>query len=101
MKILHMTLHKKWFNLIANGKKSEEYREIKPYWTKIFSRQKYDAIQFVNGYGNNRPRALVELKCIRAGLGVAEWGAPEQTEVYILILGKVLEVKNYNLLENK
>lgn len=31
-KILHLTLKKKWFDMIASGEKKEEYREIKPYW---------------------------------------------------------------------
>lgn len=32
MRILHLTLKKKWFDMIASGEKKEEYREIKPYW---------------------------------------------------------------------
>lgn len=36
MKILHLTLKKKWFDMIASGEKKEEYREIKPYWEKRF-----------------------------------------------------------------
>ena len=32
MKILHLTLKKKWFDMILSGEKKEEYREIKPYW---------------------------------------------------------------------
>ena len=32
MKTLHLTLEKKWFDLIANGEKRLEYREDKPYW---------------------------------------------------------------------
>lgn len=31
-KTLHLTLKKKWFDMIASGEKKEEYREIKPYW---------------------------------------------------------------------
>jgi hypothetical protein len=33
-KTLHLNLKKKWFDLIAAGKKKEEYREIKHYWCK-------------------------------------------------------------------
>ena len=33
-KILHLTLHRKWFKQILTGTKKIEYREIKPYWTK-------------------------------------------------------------------
>jgi hypothetical protein len=32
MKVLHLTLKRKWFDLIASGEKKEEYREVKPYW---------------------------------------------------------------------
>jgi len=32
MKTLKLTLKKKWFDMILSGEKTEEYREIKPYW---------------------------------------------------------------------
>ena len=32
MKTLDLVLKKKWFDMIASGEKTEEYREIKPYW---------------------------------------------------------------------
>ena len=31
-KILTLTVSKKWFDMIADDKKKEEYREVKPYW---------------------------------------------------------------------
>lgn len=31
---LHLVLKGKWFDMIADGTKKEEYREIKPYWAK-------------------------------------------------------------------
>ena len=34
MNILHLTLKKKWFDLIASGEKQHEFRECKPYWEK-------------------------------------------------------------------
>lgn len=34
MKTLHLTLKKKWFDMILSGEKKEEYREIKYYWIK-------------------------------------------------------------------
>lgn len=33
-KILHLTLKKKWFDMILSGEKKEEYRDLKPYWAK-------------------------------------------------------------------
>ena len=32
MKTLDLVLRRKWFEMIASGEKTEEYREIKPYW---------------------------------------------------------------------
>ena len=32
LKILHLVLKSKWYDLIEQGIKLEEYREIKPYW---------------------------------------------------------------------
>lgn len=31
-KVLTLTVSKEWFNMIVAGEKTEEYREIKPYW---------------------------------------------------------------------
>jgi len=60
MKILRLTLHKKWFDLIASGKKHIEYREHKPHWiSRLMNKggpvKQFDEIHFANGYGNNRP----------------------------------------------
>ena len=32
MKTLDLVLKRKWYDMIASGEKTEEYREIKPYW---------------------------------------------------------------------
>ena len=72
MKSLHLTLCKKWFDMIKSGIKKEEYREIKPYWeTRL--RKKYDAVKFVNGYCKNSPSFLIELEGICEGVGRPEW----------------------------
>lgn len=34
MKTLNLVLTGKWYDMIASGEKTEEYREIKPYWEK-------------------------------------------------------------------
>ena len=33
-KVLTLTVSKQWFDMIVSGEKTEEYREIKPYWVK-------------------------------------------------------------------
>lgn len=55
MKILHLTLKKKWFDLIASKKKVTEYREYKPYWERRLLNKKFDEIHFRNGYSKNAP----------------------------------------------
>lgn len=36
MKTLSLVLKKKWYDMIDSGEKTEEYREIKPYWIRRF-----------------------------------------------------------------
>lgn len=31
-KVLHLSVKKQWFDMISAGEKTEEYREINPYW---------------------------------------------------------------------
>lgn len=38
MKILHLPLKARWYEMIESGVKTEEYREIKPHWIKRFFR---------------------------------------------------------------
>lgn len=38
MKILKLTLRRKWFDMILRGEKAEEYRDIKTFWTRRFMR---------------------------------------------------------------
>lgn len=115
MKILHLTLKKKWFDMIYSGEKKEEYREIKSYWIKrlideMFSWdcatkkdieqhyeacrngffKKFDRVIFKNGYSRNAPSVTVELKGIAIGLGMKSWGAEPDTEYFILQLGEII-----------
>jgi len=95
-RVLHLTLKRQWFDMIASGKKREEYREMKPYWHKrlMCAKQKFDAIHFRNGYSRGARAMTVELRELRSGLGIVEWGAPEGQEVYILCLGEILQTHN-------
>lgn len=91
MKILHLTLKKKWFGMILSGVKKEEYREIKPYWNKRLLNKKFDRIELANGYGKNVPRFQIELESITKGFGKSEWGGDPGQEVYVLKLGKIIK----------
>lgn len=111
MKILHLTLKKMWFDLIKSGVKTEEYREIKPYWAMrlcnktmfdihdgkviiyrsliIKTLKHFDTIRFTNGYGKNAPSFDIECLGISIGQGNSELGAPNE-QVFIISLGKIL-----------
>jgi len=81
MKALHLTLYRKWFDEIKNGFKNEEYRTNNSYWQKRLRNKQFDEIYFKNGYQSNAPFMRVE--CL---------GIEEDKEMFIIKLGKVLEV---------
>ena len=82
MKILHLNLYRKYFDQIAEGTKTIEYRDRTDYWKKRIEHREYDAIKFRNGYAKDAPTMLVEYKGYNVG------------EEYELKLGKIIEV-NY------
>lgn len=88
MRILHLTLKKKWFDLIASGEKKIEYREIKPYWTKRLYAKCFDEIHFRNGYAKDSPFMRVEF------LGSDANGKFEGLKCYRIYLGEILELRN-------
>ncbi|GJH39859.1 hypothetical protein RCZ04_04090 [Capnocytophaga sp. HP1101] len=94
MNTLHLTLKKKWFDMILLGEKTEEYREIKPYWTKRLLGKSYDNVCFRNGYARDAPSLTIELKTIRFGTGKPEWGAESNKKYFVLYLGKIINTKN-------
>lgn len=101
MKILHLTLKKKWFDMIASGEKPEEYRELKLYWWtrlvqhgtfeeyEVVQFKNYDVIAFKNGYSKNAPQMVIECKGIAISYGNPKWGAPD-SKVFIIKLGKII-----------
>ena len=82
-RILHLTLLRKWFDLIASGEKTKEFRDIKPYWTKRLLGKEFDEIYFKNGYSKNAPVMRIQWR-----------GMNREKGKYAIILGKVLEIKN-------
>lgn len=102
---LHLTLKKKWFDMIASGEKKEEYREIKPYWIKrlggilIGGSYVIDVVGFGNvsarnGYQKDAPTIIWEHGGIRIGKPNPVWCEPEDvgTDVFILDIGEVSKV---------
>lgn len=90
VRVLHLTLKRRWFEMIASGEKRQEYREAKPYWTTRLAGKEFDVIRFRNGYAKDSPSMDVEFKGLGYGLGSANWGGGNRP-VYILELGAVLK----------
>lgn len=97
--MLVLPIKKKWFDMIVSGKKKQEYREIKKYYSirlgNYFINHKIDSqvrnplrkmttsekeIIFRNGYRKDRP----QIKCLcklKVGQGKFEWGAEKRKRV--------------------
>ena len=114
-KTLHLPLKKEWYEMIESGVKTEEYREIKPYWVNRLAQcYKWCALNVLthldrckqchsdfndirtNGYthvkfsyGYTRRIMTFEIESITIGKGKPEWGAPTE-DVFIIKLGKRL-----------
>ena len=83
--VLHLTLHREFFDLIAEGRKKTEYREDKPYWRSRLVGREYGEIVFRNGYLPRAPLMRVQCVSIRK----------DRPGRFAIRLGKILEVKNY------
>ena len=96
MKVLHLTLKKKWFDMIASGEKKEEYREHKPYWVKRLMQpgeiKEFDMIHFKNGYGKHAPWILVKCLGIEFGPCKPEWSDNAKGTHFIIKLGEILNL---------
>lgn len=98
MRVLHLTLKKKWFNMIASGDKKEEYREIKKHWISriipsgnlVDPCRDFSAIEFKNGYGEDAPTLLVRCEGIDIGTGKENWGAEPGKEYFVIKLGNII-----------
>lgn len=96
-----LPIKRKWFDMILSGEKKEEYREIKPYYTKRFQNQGlldiYELptinkipIIFRNGYSANSPN-FTALCSLDVKTGKEEWGAEPNKEYYVLRIEEIVE----------
>lgn len=110
--MLTLPIKKKWFDMILNRIKTEEYREIKPYYTtrfknvlglaeisdsELISWLKYTSsepfkIKFVNGYGGDKPYFIAEI-CLTIDTGYEDWGAEPNKEYYVLFINKIIDAR--------
>ena len=88
LKTLHLVLKRKWWDMIASGVKTEEYREYKPYYVGRFIVNDYSLVTFHLGYTNKI--MIFKIKSIRVGEGRTEWGAEPGKQYFIIELGERL-----------
>lgn len=109
MKVLHLPLKKKWFDMIKAGVKKEEYREIKPRYLEMFCNTiksydvnkynefdvsfklrwdiEYDTIVFTLGYpksDDTERRLVFKHPHFRIGKGKPEWGAEPGKDYFVI-----------------
>jgi hypothetical protein len=95
MKTLRLTLFRRWFIDILEGTKTEEYREIKPFWAKRLFQQ-YDTVTFRNGYAKDAPLMVVETKTIYHPIH------HKPMVVFAVKLGHIIHTENcYKLVSDK
>ena len=112
--MLILPIKKQWYYMILSGEKKEEYREIKPYYSKRFANKglitahnfdggdtKYEVfperpwletleIMFRNGYSADSP-SFVAVCTVNTGYGNPDWGAEPGKEYYVL---KILDIES-------
>lgn len=87
LKILHLALKKKWYEMQERGEKTEEYRELNEYWRKRLIDQEtqlfkpYTHVCFHYGYTHRN--FIHRIDSIKIGKGLPEWGAPEHEVIII------------------
>ena len=90
-----LPIKKKWFDMILSGEKKEEYRDIKPFYTKKFMREglfynRNAVIMFRNGYSNISP-TFKALCALYIKEGKEEWGAIPEQKYYVLKIIKIIK----------
>ena len=99
--VLRLTLKRKWYNLIASGKKCEEYRDAKPYWTKRIMKwksnqtsnwndiatNKWLVVAFARGYRKPAMFFLITWCYIHEFADHPDWGEPS-TPHWVIGLGE-------------
>lgn len=99
--IMHLFLKKQWYDMIVEGKKTEEYREFNDYYKsgRLIDMDYPDGfadgtyapakpyVAFHRGY--TRIQTLFKVDgYLHVGYGKPEWGAPTDRKVFILKIGE-------------
>jgi len=91
--MLTLPIKKKWFDMMINGVKTEEYRNATKYYYTRFNNL-FDALDtdikpilFRNGYSADSPSFVANCSFL-LGTGREEWGAEKGKEYYVFCIEK-------------
>lgn len=88
MNTLKIVIKAQYFDLIASGEKTIEYRDVTPFWTsRLFDengkRRLYERIEFINGYNTNARRMVTGFE-----------GFSTRNNLYNIKIGKIYQKPN-------
>lgn len=104
-KVLHLTIKRQWYDMIASGEKKEEYRDEKEFWIKrlfvnhreYFELQKkgkatsmFSRVKLYNGWACSEKYRNITLKVngYEYREGRPEWGAEPGKKYFVIKLGE-------------
>lgn len=104
-KILHLTLSKKPFEVMLKSEKTEEFRKPSDWiksrlFNKDGTRRDYDVIEFVNGYGKDKPAFITIFNGFTTCKEVSERTYSGNFKVlidegdFIIYLGDIIKKRN-------
>ena len=96
--MLTLPIKKKWFDMIKNGEKLEEYRAFTEYYQIRFRGlwgypaywHEIHEVILKNGYAADAPKLLIKASLAIRG-GRKEWGAKPNEKYFVLIIHEVCE----------
>lgn len=89
MKLL-INIKKQFFDEICSGKKTEEYRIIKPYWINKLVGKNYLSIIFQNGHSKSANRIETEYNGYEMRKIQHDYFGKKPVNVFVIKIGKIL-----------
>lgn len=107
-RVLRLTLKRLPFEVMASGEKLEEFRDVGSWIeSRLFdrsgNRRIYDAIEYTNGYGADRPRFITDFEGFSISQEIVHREYSNglivhcEEPVWVIKHTKVLEVENYRV----
>lgn len=96
LRVLRLTLKRRWFDMIAAGIKRDEYRVPSDWILSRLIGKQYDVVEFSNGYGKHVPKVVVQYRGWHRNQGRVkpEWGGIPGQRYVVIRLGSVLSIFN-------